>query len=337
MPRIACSGGNMLPTQTGPLPQQESTEVLADPLRQFIAGLLVRRQPPERIVAAVEANFGVEIDCAQVLACAKAQSGLPTLTGRLRDPNPGVAAANSSCSSTLTGRLQDQYPSLASASPESPRTFTGRLQDRKGVPAGASSQDWRPTLTGRLQDEESMPNLSDEIKEFIVRNLARYDTPSQVAAAVKVNFNIELCRQQVYRYDPDCSQPPAQRWRDLHAATRRKFLSEIAEIGIAHKAVRLRMLDRWAREAEAHNFSTVAAAFLQQAAKECGGAYERRKSPLSQLGVQGLADLVAPAAAPSIPGPGENLDAAARAVSESGELALVHGPAGQPARQGLRA
>ena len=116
-----------------------------------------------------------------------------------------------------------------------------------------------------------MPNLTDEIKTFIVKGLACYDTPSQVAEAVKAMFGLEVSRQQVYVYDPGCSQPPAQRWRDLHAATRAKVLDAIAEIGIAQKVVRLRMLDRFANRADENNQMERAAAFLVQAAKECGG------------------------------------------------------------------
>src|SRR5438309_3743548 len=132
----------------------------------------------------------------------------------------------------------------------------------------------QPMQTGRSQDEESMANLTDEIKEFIVRGLARYDTPSQVAEAVKAQFGIAVSRQQVFAYDPEGSRPPAPRWIALHAATREKFLSDVAGIGVAQKAVRLRMLDRWAREADERHFTTVAATFLEQAAKECGGIYE---------------------------------------------------------------
>jgi hypothetical protein len=126
-----------------------------------------------------------------------------------------------------------------------------------------------------------MSTLTDEIKEFIVKGLACYDTPSQVAEAVNVNFGITVSRQRVHRYDPGCSQPPAQRWRDLHAATRHALLREMAEIGIAHKAVRLRMLDRLAHRCE-KNGVALALACLEQAAKECGGIYENRKGALPQ-------------------------------------------------------
>ena len=120
-----------------------------------------------------------------------------------------------------------------------------------------------------------MLTLTDDIKVFIVRGLARFDTPSEVVEAVKANFGVEISRQHVYTYDPRCS--PAPRWRDLHAATRAAFLQEQSEIGIVHKLVRLRMLDRMSHRAEARGNLALAAAFLEQAAKECGGVYDSRK------------------------------------------------------------
>src|SRR5271154_303698 len=47
-----------------------------------------------------------------------------------------------------------------------------------------------PTFTGPLQDAESMPTLPNDIKAFIVRSLACFDSPSEVVEAVKVNFDI---------------------------------------------------------------------------------------------------------------------------------------------------
>jgi hypothetical protein len=132
-----------------------------------------------------------------------------------------------------------------------------------------------------------MPVLSDEIKEFIVNSLACFDTPSQVAEAVRANFGIEVTRQQVHEYDPACSRPPAQRWIDLHAATRRALLSEAAEIGIAHKMVRLRILDRLTHRCE-RNGVALTLACLELAAKECGGFYENRRPVLLQLPAQPL-------------------------------------------------
>ena len=75
-----------------------------------------------------------------------------------------------------------------------------------------------------------MPTLTDEIKAFIVRGLARFDTPSQVAKAVKSDFGVEISRRHVYAYDPRCTQPPAAQWQELHAATRAAFLQDAASI-----------------------------------------------------------------------------------------------------------
>ncbi len=126
-----------------------------------------------------------------------------------------------------------------------------------------------------------MPHLTDEIKTFIVKGLACYDTPSQVAEAVRVEFDIVVSRQQVHEYDPGCVRTPALRWRELYAATRAALLRETADIGIAHRAVRLLRLDRVASRSERYNVRT-ALKCLEMAAKECGGMYERRRPIVSQ-------------------------------------------------------
>ena len=131
-----------------------------------------------------------------------------------------------------------------------------------------------------------MQTLTDEIRAFIVKGLACFDSPTQVAEAVKAHFNVEISRQHVYAYDPKASQRMAPRWSALHAATRQAYLREVAEVGIADKTVRLAMLDRMAHHALSNNYATRTAAFLEQAAKECGGIYEKRPSGALQLPVQ---------------------------------------------------
>jgi hypothetical protein len=161
-------------------------------------------------------------------------------------------------------------------------TLADEIEARLMQPASPAEEDETPaTWTGLLQDGESMPTLTDEIKTFIVKGLACYDTPSQVAEAVKANFNIEITRQHVYAYDPGASQQMAPRWKELHAATRQAFLRETAEIGIAHRAVRLRKLDRLASRCE-RNSVALALKCLEIAAKESGGLYENRKPVLLQ-------------------------------------------------------
>jgi hypothetical protein len=139
-------------------------------------------------------------------------------------------------------------------------------------------RDAFPTRTGPGQEKESTPKLNDEIKEFIVKRIACYETPSRIAAAVRITFGIEIDRRRVFDYNPAGSRPPAQRWIDLHAATRARFHRDLAEIGVAQKVIRLRMLDRFAQLAEDNHQHDKAAKYLQQAARECGGFYERRRA-----------------------------------------------------------
>jgi hypothetical protein len=141
-----------------------------------------------------------------------------------------------------------------------------------------------PTPTQPRQNGGCMPVLTDEIKEFIVNGLACYDSPTYVAEAVRENFGIEVSRQQIHEYDPACARRPAQRWCDLHAATRAAFLQEAAAIGIANKLVRLRRLDRLADRCEGNSVA-LSLICLAQAAKECGGLYENRRRVDVQVSV----------------------------------------------------
>jgi hypothetical protein len=174
---------------------------------------------------------------------------------------------------TLTGPLQER--ATLTGPLQERATLTGPLQERTTL-TGPLQEDATPT--GHGPDEKAPTILTDEIKEFIVRGLARYETPSRVADAVKVVFDIEVSRQQVHTYNARGAKPPAERWCELFEATREAFLADISAIGIAQKAVRLRMLERYAQHAEENGYYLRAAGYLEQAAKECGGIYETRRS-----------------------------------------------------------
>ena len=47
-----------------------------------------------------------------------------------------------------------------------------------------------------------MAALKEPVKIFIVQSLACFDTPQQVADAVKQRFGIEIDRRQCEAYDP---------------------------------------------------------------------------------------------------------------------------------------
>lgn len=121
--------------------------------------------------------------------------------------------------------------------------------------------------------------LSDEVKTFIVQALACFDAPSVVSAAVKKEFGVEASRQLVESHDPNkkAASGLAPKWRILFEETRKAFLEDTASIGISHRAVRLRALQRMADKAEVQGNMVLASSLLKQAAEEVGGSYTNRR------------------------------------------------------------
>ncbi|MBO9552213.1 DUF2280 domain-containing protein [Pseudomonas sp.] len=125
-----------------------------------------------------------------------------------------------------------------------------------------------------------MAALSNEVKAFIVQALACFDTPSQVAAAVREEFGLEVTRQKCEAHDPTkrAGRDLAKRWVTLFEDTRKRFREETAEIPIANRAFRLRALGRMAEKAESMKNMTLTAQLLEQAAKEVGDVYVNRQT-----------------------------------------------------------
>ncbi|MEC6413528.1 DUF2280 domain-containing protein [Achromobacter xylosoxidans] len=124
-----------------------------------------------------------------------------------------------------------------------------------------------------------MAKLADAHKSYIVQALACWDTPSQVAEAVKEEFGLDVPRMQVAQYDPTkvAGKDLAKKWRDLFEATRKRFREEVAEIPIADQAYRLRQLGKIYERHISHGNVIGAAGVLEQAAKEVGGAFTNRR------------------------------------------------------------
>lgn len=131
-------------------------------------------------------------------------------------------------------------------------------------------------------------HLPDEIKRFIVGELACFATPSEVVTFVKDAFDIDVTRQQVQGYDPTTStgQSLSDKWRELFRATREECRSQVMEVPIASRVVRLKFLDRAFRRLERRGNILGAAAIIEQASREVGGMNERR--PLGHYGRWGV-------------------------------------------------
>ncbi|WP_214349198.1 DUF2280 domain-containing protein [Pseudomonas congelans] len=145
-----------------------------------------------------------------------------------------------------------------------------------------------------------MAAITPEIKTFIVQALACFDTPSQVAEAVKTNFGVTVSRQQVEINDPTkrSSKGLAKRWATLFEDTRANFREAIAEVPVANRAYRLRALGRMVENAEERGHLAQAAKLLEQAAKECGDMHTVRRNvsgePAAQISPSHQVDPASP-------------------------------------------
>src|SRR4051812_35746991 len=184
-----------LPTQTERKPDKESVQIAADEVDESHFTRPADGEAPGETTAA------------------PAPFSLAPAPDEHADGAPGEAAA-----ATQTGRRQDaesrHIPVQELEDPGAARraaleALAGQAKARLGI-----APDPDPaTQTGRRQDQKKII-LTDPMKASVVRGLARYETPTRVAAAVSAEFGITIGRRQVFAYDPSGSRPPAQRWID---------------------------------------------------------------------------------------------------------------------------
>lgn len=90
-----------------------------------------------------------------------------------------------------------------------------------------------------------MARLKKVEKVFIVRSLAQFMTPTEVVAAIRENFKIEVSPQQVESYDPTktAGADLSQEFVDLFHEARKKYIDQpIYNIEAANDIVQLRVL-----------------------------------------------------------------------------------------------
>lgn len=116
------------------------------------------------------------------------------------------------------------------------------------------------------------PIMNDTVRAEIVTRLAMYDTVAEIQRSL-AERGIEVTSQAISHYNPANSQPPAQKWIDLFFQTREAWTQEMMAEPIAHRAYRLRKLDKLYHMAEKKGAIPLAAAILEQAAKEMGNVF----------------------------------------------------------------
>lgn len=121
--------------------------------------------------------------------------------------------------------------------------------------------------------------LTEELKVWVVQQLACFETHATVRDELKAEHGIEITKQALSGYDPTTKvgERLSEQRKALFHETRKQFLESTAEIGVAHRAVRLRMLERMALKAEAMGNLALAASMLEQAAKEVGDVFTNKR------------------------------------------------------------
>jgi hypothetical protein len=120
--------------------------------------------------------------------------------------------------------------------------------------------------------------LPNEVKIFIVQAVACFDSPATVVKAVNQEFGITVTRQQVEKYDPTkrAGQGLSKRLKTIFEVTREGFVSDTAQIGWAHRATRLRVIQRVGERAEAMGNLSLVLTAAKQAAMEEGNAFTNK-------------------------------------------------------------
>lgn len=117
-------------------------------------------------------------------------------------------------------------------------------------------------------------NLPLEVKKFIVKQLACYDTPSEVAAMVKEEFEIDLQRGNINAYNPLSRQGRqlSKRLKLIFFGTRKRFESDIQKLPLANPIVRVSELSKFYYKARDRNNFKAAATYLKQIQDETTGS-----------------------------------------------------------------
>ena len=137
-----------------------------------------------------------------------------------------------------------------------------------------------------------MAALSEPVKIFIVQALACRDTPQEVVALVKQEYDIDVSRSQCQNYDPTkySGRNLSKKFVDLFNETRKKFDEGLIDIPIANKHFRLRQYDKLL--AKNSKNAVMSLSILKQAAQDLGGQFTNRQEITGKNGepLMGISD-----------------------------------------------
>ena len=121
-----------------------------------------------------------------------------------------------------------------------------------------------------------MAMLKKEIKLFIVRSLAVFNTPTETVDLVHQEYGAKVTKQQCEKYDPTkrSGENLSEDLKTEFELSRADFLEKPQNIPIANLSVRLQRLEN---QYIKHGKNRVGAlAILKQAAEDVGGKYTNK-------------------------------------------------------------
>ena len=122
-----------------------------------------------------------------------------------------------------------------------------------------------------------MAALRKEVKLFIVRSLAQFNTPEETAKLVNEEYkNLNVSRQQCERYDPTkrAGKDLSIELKTEFELTRKEFLGKPENIPIANLVVRLQRYENMFLNTKNN---VLRLKIQEQAAKDMGGQYTNKQ------------------------------------------------------------
>lgn len=140
-----------------------------------------------------------------------------------------------------------------------------------------------------------MARLNKEAKVYIVQRLACFEPAADIIKGVKETYGADVSPQALQTYDPTKvnGQSLSAPLKEIFEQTRAKYLDNTADIPIASKAHRLRVMNRLAEKAETKGNFVFALQVIVEASKECGDMRVNRR----------IEQLKPPAPTDNTPGP----------------------------------
>ncbi|MFA6039879.1 MAG: DUF2280 domain-containing protein [Methylophilus sp.] len=131
-----------------------------------------------------------------------------------------------------------------------------------------------------------MAALKENVKLFIIQQLACFNTPTEVADAVKEEFDVDLPRAQVAIYNPTnfSGRELGVRLKEYFFQKRKEFLENVEAIPMANANVRINELNKMYFEVRKRKNYPLALQISEQIAKETSGFYTNKGTAGGGLG-----------------------------------------------------